>query len=139
MTYPLMVPDVPVVARRTLRPELAVRMYDGISLDVPWFISDVPGERPADERFVVVDQLDTQRDDDFSADVMTQFRIYDPDPRRCKYTAELINALIPTLPAGFEIQSTEHIGGPTEQADPRVPGARRYLVTWWLTAMCEPV
>ncbi|WNM74107.1 tail terminator [Mycobacterium Phage Nergal] len=138
MPLVLMPPDVAVIARRDLSFELASRGDTR-----PWFTGEVPEQRPADERFVVVEALTTRRDDgemgDFVADVLTQFRIYDPDPRACKNTAELINALIPTLPAGFEIQDTEHAGGPTEQADPDVPGARRYLVTWWLTAMCEPV
>jgi hypothetical protein len=128
-------PDTAVIARRDLVAALAARGKEA----GPWFTEDLPAERPTDERFVVVETLDIRQDDPFSADMMTQFRIYDPDPRRCKDTAKLINALIPTLPAGFEIQDTDHIGGPTEQADPRVPGARRYLVTWWLTAMCEPV
>lgn len=134
MPLVLMPPDVPVIARRDLMPAMVDRGYD-----VPWYTSDIPEKRPADERFVVVDQLDTRRDNDFVVDVLTQFRIYDPDPRRCKQLAELINATVPMLPSGFEIQYTEHVGGPTEQADPRVPGARRYLVTWWLSAMCEPV
>lgn len=108
-------------------------------INVPWYIDDVPEKRPADNRFVVIAQLNIKQDDDFSADAMTQFRVYDPDPRRCKELATLINALVPTLPAGFEIQSTEHIGGPTEQPDPDAPGVRRWLVTKWLTAMCEPV
>lgn len=134
LTYPLAPPDVCVIARRDLRVLLAPR-----GITHPWFIGEVPEERPADERFIIVDQLNIRQDDDFSADVMTQFRVYDPDGRRCKEIATVINALVPTLPAGFEIQSTEHIGGPTEQPDPDVPGARRWIVTKWLTVMCEPI
>lgn len=106
---------------------------------VPWFIGDVPERRPTDERFVVVAQLNVRQDDDFSADIMAQFRVYDPDPRRCRELATLISALVPTLPAGFEIQSTEHVGGPTEQPDPDVPNVCRWIVSKWLTVMCEPV
>lgn len=134
MTYPLAPPDMCAIARRELMAMLAQR-----GITVPWFIDDVPEKRPPGDRFVVIAQLNIKQDDDFSADAMTQFRIYDPDPRRCKELATLINALVPTLPAGFEIQSTEHIGGPTEQPDPDVPGVRRWLVTKWLTAMCEPI
>mgnify|MGYP003618240437 CR=1 FL=1 len=134
MVLVLVPPNVVVIARRDLSLALAAR---GDSR--PWFTNDLPEQRPADERFVVVEQMDQRRDNEFVADVLTQFRIYDPDQRACYDTAELINGLIPTLPAGLEIQSTEHAGGPTEQLDPRLPGVRRYLVTWWLTAMCEPV
>ncbi|QFG08868.1 tail terminator [Mycobacterium phage MalagasyRose] len=134
MTYPLAEPDVCVIARRDLIGMLAAR---GVTL--PWYISEVPAVRPADNRFVVIEQLDTRRPTDFAADVMVQFRVYHPDSRECRRIATLINALVPTLPAGFEIQSTDHMGGPTEQPDPDVPEARRWLVTWWLTAMCEPV
>lgn len=134
MSLVLLPPDVAVISRRDIGFETANRGYAH-----PWFIGEVPEERPADEKFIVVEQMTTRRHDIFTADILTQFRIYDPDPRRCKTLAELVNALIPTLPAGFEIQDTEHAGGPTESPDPDVPGARRYLVTWWLTAMCEPV
>ena len=134
MVLVLMPPDVAVIARRDLSFALRGRGDERL-----WFTGDLPEQRPADNRFVVVEQLDTRRDNEFVVDVLTQFRIYDPDPRTCRNTAELINALIPTLPAGFEIQDTDHVGGPTEQLDPRIPDARRYLVTWWLTAMCEPV
>lgn len=134
MVLVLMPPDVPVIARRDLSFALGNRGDTR-----PWFTGDIPEQRPAGDKFVVVEQLDTRRETPFYVDVLTQFRVYDPDPRSCRNTAELINALIPTLPAGFEIQDTDHVGGPTEQLDPRLPGVRRYLVTWWLTAMCEPV
>lgn len=133
MTLVLQPPDVAVIARSTMAPQLADRGHD-----IPWYIGEVPATRPVDERFVVVEVLNTRQTDVFSADMMTQFRIYHPDPRLCLTIAKLISALADALPAGFEIQDTEHIGGPTEQSDPDVPGARRYLVTKWLSAMCEP-
>jgi len=133
VSYPLITPDVLPIARRTIQPELVDR-----DIDVPWFSDEVPERRPVDNRFIVVEQLNTRRPHHFATDVLTQFRVYDPDGRRCKTTAELLNGLIPLLPRGFEVQDTEHSGGPTELPDPDVPGVRRWLVTWWITVPTIP-
>ena len=134
MAIALVPPDIPVVARKWMMTELSAR-----GTDVPWYIEAVPESRPSDDRFVVVEQIETRRDTMFAVDALVQFKVYDPNLRRGRELAELINGLCPMLPGGLEIQWTEHAGGPTELPDPDVPGVRRWLVTWWLTARTAAV
>lgn len=124
--------DICVIAPQFIKPELAIR-----GCTYPWFVSDIPEDRPADNRFIVIDQLNTRQDHAFAVDVLTQFRIHDPEDRRCKRVAQLVNGLAEMLPSGLEVQWAEHAGGPTELPDPDLPGVRRYLVTWWLTVPCQ--
>jgi hypothetical protein len=123
-----------------LPPELAPLVRDHMILElaeygveVPWFTGDAPEQLPPDHRFIVIDQLNTRQDTAFFIDFLTQFRIHDPDNRRCLQVAQLVNGLAATIPKGLEVQGSEHAGGPTELPDPALAGVRRWLVTWWFT------
>ena len=129
----LLPPDLPPLVHRHMIPQLAAR-----GIEVPWFTGDTPETLPADRRFIVLDQLTTRQDTPFFVDVLTQFRIHDPDNRRGLTVATRVNALAASIPEGLEVQGAEHAGGPTELPDPALAGVRRWLVTWWFTLPLHP-
>jgi hypothetical protein len=98
--------------------------------------SQVPANRP--DRFATIQELNAT-DFEFIADSqLLQLHFYDIDPARCASTARLAKGLWKVQPAELEVQSVEIAGGPTEQADPAVPGLARYLLTAWVTVMTVP-
>lgn len=101
----------------------------------PW-TSQVPAVRP--DRFGTIQELNAT-DFEFIADSqLLQLHFYDVNAARCASTARLGKGLWKVMPTELEVQSVEIAGGPTEQADPDVPGLSRYLVTAWVTVMTVP-
>jgi hypothetical protein len=97
--------------------------------------SQVPEVRPP--RFATILELNAT-DLEFIADSqLLQLQLYDVDPARCAATARLTKGLWKVMPTELEVQSVEIAGGPTEQADPDVPGLARYLITGWVTMMTQ--
>lgn len=98
--------------------------------------SQVPATRP--ERFATILELNAT-DFEFIADSqLLQLQLYDTNPQRCAQTARLVKGLWKVMPTELEVQAVEIAGGPTEQADPDVPGLTRYLITGWVTVMTQP-
>lgn len=98
--------------------------------------SQVPASRP--ERFATILELNAT-DFEFIADSqLLQLQFYDTNPKRCSDVARLAKGLWKVMPTELEVQSVEIAGGPTEQADPDVPGLTRYLITGWVTMMTQP-
>lgn len=130
MVDALVAPSARDLTRDFLLRELAVR---GIMFG---WTSTVPAVRP--QRFGTIKELNAD-DMEFIADSqLLQLHFYDVDAGRCADTARLGKALWKVMPTELEVQSVEIAGGPTEQADPDVPGLARYLVTGWVTVMTQP-
>jgi hypothetical protein len=98
--------------------------------------SKVPATRPA--RFGTIQELNATDMEFFADSQLIQLHFYDSDERRCASTARLAKGLWKVMPTELEVQSVEIAGGPTQQADPDVPGLERYLVTGWVTVMTVP-
>lgn len=100
------------------------------------FTSSVPANRP--NRFGTILNLNADDYEFIAESQLLQLQFYDIDAQRCYQTASLGKALWKVMPTELEVQSVEIAGGPTEQADPDVPGLARYLVTGWVTVMTQP-
>lgn len=99
--------------------------------------SEVPEIRPA--RFATILELNATDEEFYADSQLLQLQLYDENPQRCAATARLTKGLWKMMPTELEVQSVEIAGGPTEQADPDVPGLRRYLITGWVTVMTQQV
>jgi hypothetical protein len=130
MVDALVAPSARDMTRTFLLTQLAIR-----GINFGW-TSTVPATRP--QRFGTIQELNAT-DMEFIADSqLLQLHFYDIDASRCASTARLGKALWKVMPTELEVQSVEIAGGPTEQADPDVPGLARYLVTGWVTVMTQP-
>ena len=123
-------PSARDMTRTYLIAQLALR---GITF--PW-TSKVPAIRP--DRFGTIQELNATDLEFFADSQLIQLHFYDTDERRCAATARLAKGLWKVMPTELEVQSVEIAGGPTQQADPDVPGLERYLVTGWVTVMTVP-
>ena len=122
-------PSARDLTRTFILKELASR---GINITMT---SQVPATRP--DRFATILELNAT-DFEFIADSqLLQLQFYDTNPQRCASTARLAKGIWKVMPTELEVQDVEIAGGPTEQADPDVPGLARYLVTGWVTVMTQ--
>jgi hypothetical protein len=101
----------------------------------PWS-SKVPNPRP--DRFGTIQELNAADEEFYADSQLLQLHLYDVNEGRCASTARLAKGLWKVMPTELEVQSVEIAGGPTQQADPDVPGLERYLVTGWVTVMTVP-
>lgn len=131
MPEALVAPSARDLTRTYMLTQLSARGITG-----SW-TTQVPQDRP--ERFFTIEELNSSAEFGFLADSqLIQIRCYDPDAKRCAQTARLVKGLWLVMPDELVIQSVEHAGGPTYQADPDVPGLTRYLITAWVTVMNTP-
>lgn len=130
MVDALVAPSARDLTRSYMIAQLALR-----GINFGW-TSQVPAVRP--DRFGTILELNAT-DWEFIADSqLIQLQFYDANPARCASTARLGKGLWKVMPTELEVQAVEIAGGPTEQADPDVPGLARYLLTGWVTVMTQP-
>lgn len=123
-------PSARDLTRVYLTQQLALR---GITFG---WTSKVPATRP--DRFGTIMELNSTDVEFFADSQLIQLHLYDVNEGRCAATARLAKGLWKVMPTELEVQSVEIAGGPTQQADPDVPGLERYLVTGWVTVMTVP-
>jgi hypothetical protein len=129
----LVAPSARDLTRTYMMAQLGYRSITG-----PWE-SGVPETRP--DRFFTIEELNAGGDYGTVAlaeSQLLQIRAYDTFEARAMQTGRLIKALWAVMPAEFQVQEVEHVGGPSHSLDPNVPGLHRATVIAWVTVMTAP-
>src|SRR5512139_1115097 len=107
-------PSARDMTRDYLTTQLAIRGHN-----FGW-TSVVPEARP--DRFGVIQELNSADLEFYADEQLIQLQLYDRNESRCASTARLTKGLWKVMPTELEVVSVEIAGGPTQQADPDVPG-----------------